>query len=326
MPGLDRNETQPLHPITDLPGPTLTFDFPGFSIGVAEYAEGPTGCTVFHFPAGAATVIDTRGGSVGKAGDYEWNHAICFAGGSLYGLAAVAGVAEELFRRNEKPLELFNLVSGAIIYDFWKRNNLIYPDAALARAALAAARPGIFLLGRRGAGRSAGVGGVFDLAKSEASGQAGAFNQVGLTKLAVFTVVNALGVIVDRQGQIVRGNRDQTTGQRTTPREELQGRIERGESTSVSDGNTTLTLVVTNQRLPRRELTQFSRQVHSSMARVIQPFHTIMDGDILYAVTTNEVENPAITPVALGMLASEMLWDAILDMTAIVAGSEGTER
>jgi hypothetical protein len=30
-------------------GPALTFDFPGLQVGVAEYEEGPTGCTVFHF-------------------------------------------------------------------------------------------------------------------------------------------------------------------------------------------------------------------------------------------------------------------------------------
>ena len=46
-----------------------------------------------------ATAIDARGGSVGKIGDYERNHAICLAGGSLYGLMAMSGVGEELFRR-----------------------------------------------------------------------------------------------------------------------------------------------------------------------------------------------------------------------------------
>ena len=42
-------------------GPTLTFDFPGMLVGVAEYPEGPTGCTVFSFPAGVplATPVKT---------------------------------------------------------------------------------------------------------------------------------------------------------------------------------------------------------------------------------------------------------------------------
>src|SRR5579859_6048133 len=128
------------HPVpqTEFAGPTLTFDLPGLQIGVAEYAEGPTGCTVFSFPGGAATAIDVRGGMVGKTGDYEWNHAICLAGGSLNGLTAAAGVAEELFVRHDHSLDRQALVSGAIIYDYGARDNVIYPDPALGRAAVRA--------------------------------------------------------------------------------------------------------------------------------------------------------------------------------------------
>ena len=42
------------------------------------------------------------------------------------------------------------------------------------------------------------------LGRRETSGQGGAFRQVGQTKIAVFTVVNAAGLVVDRSGQIVR--------------------------------------------------------------------------------------------------------------------------
>src|ERR1700704_2216847 len=93
------NDNTDLKPITTFDGPTLTFDFPGLEIGVAEYDEGPTGCTVFCFPAGALTAIDVRGGAVGSSGNFEWNHAICLAGGSLYGLEAASGAAAELFAR-----------------------------------------------------------------------------------------------------------------------------------------------------------------------------------------------------------------------------------
>jgi L-aminopeptidase/D-esterase-like protein len=69
---------------------------------------------------------------------------------------------------------------------------------------------------------------------------------------------------------------------------------------------------VTNQRLPSRELTSLGRQVHASMARAIQPFHGVRDGDVLFAVTTGAVENPRLQSTLLATAASELAWDAVL--------------
>ncbi|HMA38316.1 MAG TPA: P1 family peptidase, partial [Chloroflexia bacterium] len=186
------------------------------------------------------------------------------------------------------------------------------PDKALGRAALATARPGWFPLGAHGAGCSATVGKGLGLPGGEPGGQGAAFRQVGATRLAVFTVVNAVGAIVDRAGQVVRGNRDPATGTRRHLRPGLEARLAGGDAPPRLGGNTTLTVAVTNQRLDQRALRQWGRQVHSSMARAIQPFHTAADGDILYAVTTEEVDNPTLDALALGVLASELAWDAVL--------------
>ena len=304
------NDTLSLTPQTSFDGPALEFDFPGLQIGVAEYAEGPTGCTVFHFPKAAATASDVRGGSVGLTGDYDRNHAICFAGGSLYGLEAATGVTAELFARRGYVTDwgTLDLVSGAIIYDYGARTSKVYPDKALGRAAVRAAVPGRFPLGARGAGRLARCGWY----TKEASGQGGAFREVGGVKLAVFTVVNALGAVVNQQGKVVRGNLDEA-GKRPSVEEELERHLAEGTQTPPAHGNTTLTLVVTNQRLEPYSLQQLARQVHASMARAIQPFHTLNDGDVLFAVTTDEVDEPALRePALLGTLASELAWDAVL--------------
>jgi L-aminopeptidase/D-esterase-like protein len=71
-------------------------------------------------------------------------------------------------------------------------------------------------------------------------------------------------------------------------------------------------VVVTNQTLDRRVLQQLGRQVHASLARAIQPFHALVDGDVLYAVSTGEVENPALDSIGLGVVASELAWDSVL--------------
>jgi hypothetical protein len=46
------NDNLDLTPLTEFAGPALTFELEGLEIGVAEYAEGPTGCTVFLLPMG----------------------------------------------------------------------------------------------------------------------------------------------------------------------------------------------------------------------------------------------------------------------------------
>jgi 6-aminohexanoate-oligomer endohydrolase len=288
----------------------LRFDFPGLRVGVAEYEDGPTGCTVFHLPpGGAACSVDIRGGSPGTVGNYEWAHAVCFAGGSLYGLEAACGVSAELMAMRGYTVGWTDveLTLGAIVYDFGRRDNAIYPDAELGRAALRAAREGVFPLGRRGAGRSVTVGKTFGLEQGEFSGQGGAFRMVGPTRIAVFTVVNAFGAIVDRQGNVVRGHYDPERGTRSQLVDALEAQLPQA-----APGNTTLTLVVTNQRLSRRELRQLGVQVHASLARAIQPFHALVDGDVLYTVSTGAVENDDLPSLSLGLVASELAWDAVL--------------
>ncbi len=308
------NDNTPLTPKTAFEGPVLEFDFPSLHIGVAEYEEGPTGCTVFYFPDGAKSVVDIRGGMPGTiqgiAAADGGISAICFAGGSLYGLEAATGVSAEIFAQSGYP-GIYS-VRGAIIYDFF-RANWIYPDKTLGRAAVKAAKPGIFPLGARGAGRSATCGKwLLKPFESESAGQGGAFRQVGPTKIAVFSVVNSLGAIMDRQGTVVRGHYNPQTGRRHTLTDAVNLPPPDDNSTNPSEGNTTLTLVVTNQKLDMEALHQLAKHVHSSMTRAIYPFHTSVDGDVLYAVTTDEVENPDINHFVLNHIASELAWDAVL--------------
>ena len=291
--------TADLTPVTAFDSPHLDFDFPGLKIGCAEYEEGPTGCTVFAFADGVVTAVDIRGGMVGQVeSEYNFHHALCFAGGSLHGLEAVSGVRAALTAM-EKPQSPppIPLVAGAIIYDWFGRENMVYPDKVLGAAAMTTAAEGRFFFGQRGAGRWAGVG------------QGGAYRQLGATKIAVFTVVNALGDIVDRDGKV--RTRDQCH-----PLEKLEARLA-GQAIAPADQtgkHTTLTLVATNQQWSQRELDQIGRQVHSSMARAIQPFHTIQDGDILFAATTGAVENEALQSTTdFGLVASELAWDAVLN-------------
>jgi 6-aminohexanoate-oligomer endohydrolase len=262
-----------------------------------------------------------RGGSPGTTGDaYPYVDAICLAGGSIYGLEAVAGVNAELLARREHRtgwLEI-PLVAGSIIYDWGPRDNAVYPDKKLGRAALRSARPGIFPLGARGAGRSATAGKHFGYEGREPSGQGGAFREIGRTKVAVFTVVNAVGAVVSRDGNVVLGHYDPATGDRHALVDALEERLDEGRPVRPPPpGNTTLTVVATNLGLDPRQLRTVARQTHASMARAIQPFHALEDGDVLYAVSTGEVEkDPLLDTTSFGIVASELAWDAVLSVVS----------
>ncbi|MEV4017866.1 P1 family peptidase [Nonomuraea angiospora] len=309
--GVPRNADLPLTPQASPGRGSVAFDLPGVLVGTAEYAEGPTGCTVIHVPAGARTAVDARGGAVGMSGGYDYNHAICFAGGSVYGLAAAAGVSDELLARrdNRTRWDDLQLVSGAVIYDFSARDTAVYPDGELGRAALRNAVEGEFPVGRCGAGRTASAGKV-DFGRAEFAGQGAAFGTFGEAKVLVATVVNAVGAVVDRQGGIVRGNYHAEDGARRHPGADYAAMV--GDPAPAVMGNTTLTVMVTNVKLTDIELLQVGRQVHSSMHRGIQPFHTMNDGDVLFALTTDEVDLVSVKPTGLGTLASELAWDAVL--------------
>lgn len=315
---------------------TIKFEFPDMSIGVAENEEGPTGTTVFYFPKGVMAAGDIRGGATGTlnssvvANAYEDRkiNAVVFSGGSWFGLSAATGVANEIKNINAKEGNVDRVpgVLGGIIFDIGRRRfSRITPDDELGRAALKNAKPNWFPLGARGAGRFAMQGSYFipedkgadSYASWPHSGQGGAFATIGQTKIAVFTVVNALGAIVDRNGKVIRCHRNSADGNCPTIEELIRssriGTQLNSKDTSGPTENTTLTLVVTNQKMPFWALQRLATQVHTSMGRGIQPFATQFDGDVLYAVTTNEIDNPNLSPIDLSFAASELAWDAILN-------------
>lgn len=321
-------------------GPSLRFDFPEMRVGIAEYDDGPTGTTVFYFPDGVKGAVDVRGGSPGTLNasvlmdSYESKllQAVVFSGGSWYGLSAATGVANGIkeLKAEGGNVDFISGVVGAIIYDVGgRRYSRITPDDRLGKMALRSAAAGSFPLGAHGAGRFAMQGvyyvrgqGADKFADWPHSGQGGAFRTIGPTKIAVFTVVNALGTIVDRSGRVVRCKRNRAEPECLSITDKLRRFAPIGGSVASTSGgggggggatgNTTLTLVVTNQKMPFWALQRLARQVHGSMNRAIQPFATEDDGDVLYAVTTDQVENKSLSFMDLSVLASELAWDAIL--------------
>lgn len=324
------NDQSSLQPIVNTGGKELKFNWPMLRIGTAEYKEGPTGVTVFRFGRKVSAALDVRGepGTVNTewlrlGRDKPMIDAVVLSGGSFYGLESTTAVTTAL-KDDQIRTSIWNDVAyatGAIIYDMGDRRlNEVYPDKKLAQAAFRAAKESVFRVGSAGAGRFAKTGYFFGL--NAHSGQGGAYYEKGNLKIAAFTVVNALGVVTDREGRIKAGYRDPAWPTNLSTTADLLKAVQEnwtsGPAQTKPTQNTTISLVVVNQKLSFGDLQRLAIQVHTSMSRGLQPYATEWDGDVLFAVSTGEVDLPKdekerTTAIALiPAIASEVMWDAIL--------------
>jgi len=133
-------------------------------------------------------------------------------------------------------------------------------------------------------------------------------------------VVNASGSITDKKGNVVKCDRMSPNGSTwkiadlmtNVPLSHLAGWEESPAADVPTHRNTTVSLIVTNARLNYAGLRRLAIQVHTSMARAIQPFSTFDDGDTLFAATTDDVPLNSIGALNLDTMAGEVMWDAIL--------------
>lgn len=318
-----------LRPIVNRGGKELKFNWPMLKIGTAEYTEGPTGVTVFSFARPVLAAYDVRGEPA--TANTEWLRlgkdratvsAVVLSGGSFYGLESTTAVASAMKDDHVTTGALGDVAHtiGAIIYDLGDRRlNEVYPDKKLAQAAYRFAQEGVFRIGSAGAGRMAKTGGIFGL--DAHSGQGGAYYEKGNLKVAAFTVNNALGAVTDRQGRIAAGYFDPAWPKDMQTSAVLKSVLDKwidGPARTKPSGNTTISLVVVNQKLSFGDLQRLATQVHTSMSRGLQPYATEYDGDVLFAVSTGEVDLPTDPKerqsniTLLPIIASELMWDAIL--------------
>ncbi len=151
----------------------------------------------------------------------------------------------------------------------------------------------------------------------EQSGQGAAFGQIGRTKLGVFTVLNALGVVVNREGQPVLGNFDRRSGLRSLVVEDLRrGKKPRPTGLAAGAGvsdNTALTLLVTNRQL-RREGLQRMRGRYAHVDGTSDP--AISHGNRREYFFRSRYGRGSTGDPNLSdrcVLSAELAWDAVLN-------------
>ena len=194
-------------------------------------------------------------------------------------------------------------------------------------------------MGRVGAGANVYAGTFFGEKYGERSGQGAHFFAAGEIKVFALCVVNALGNLYDAHGEFICGARNPVTKRPIDVEDRLlsemsqttkKGAKEKGRKKPASGRNTTLSVVVTNAALDRVELRRVAVMGHAALARIISPFHTPEDGDVVYALSTQSVALGHDTTAGdVGVLAGRALrmaaWDAVGYVPVAESGADDVE-
>jgi L-aminopeptidase/D-esterase-like protein len=299
-------------------------DVPGIAVGHATDAVGVTGCTVLLADGGAVAGVDVRGSAPGTRETdllrptalVERIHALCFAGGSAFGLAAADGVMRYLAERGvgfDTGARPVPIVPAAILFDLFEGSPTVAPGPDDGYAACEAAERGEGPLeGRVGAGAGATVGKLLgpQMASPGGVGSA-AIRMPDGSIIGALAITNAVGNVIGRDGRILAGVRDAAGGFVDASALLLAGRPP--GRVPPSGTNTTLAVVATDATLDRAQCSRLAAQAHDALALAISPVHTLLDGDAVFALSTCRVPAPDGLGglLSLGAAAVEVLRTAI---------------
>jgi L-aminopeptidase/D-esterase-like protein len=305
-------------------------DIPGVSVGHWSDFDGLTGVTVVLPTAGRAVAsVDVRGyAAATQMTDFldprvpsEGVHAVVLTGGSSFGLASCAGVAACLEERGTGALYRGNIiptVTGAVVYDLSVGDPRARPGPNAGHAAcVEAMRGGPLQEGSIGAGTGATVGKLFGMERCMKGGLGGAaLRLLDGTMVGALAVVNPVGDVIDEDGSILAGARDDAGGFIDSAAEVLTGRPPQ----PFAGGNTTLAVVATDAQLTQAECQRIAAQAHDGLALAVGPVHTTYDGDVVFTLSTG---NRAGDPFLVGVAAVAAVRQAILRAVRLSRGLGG---
>jgi len=305
-------------------------DVPGLLVGHAQDDEALTGCTVILCEKGAAGGVDQRGGAPGTRETDAMHpmhlvtqvHGVVLSGGSAFGLDSASGVVRYLEEKNvgfDVRVAKVPIVPAAILFDLGLGKSNVRPDSAMGYQACLNASTDPPAEGNVGAGTGATVGKILGLGQAMKSGIGTASLEIG-SKVIVGAIaaVNAFGDVIDpNTGQIVAGARTLQKGpikigtkgyfaDTLQTMRSLVGRTILGFSTKE---NTVIGVVATNARLNKEQVNKVAQMAQDGLARCIRPAHTMLDGDTIFALATDERDADVNI---VGAFAAEVFSQAIL--------------
>jgi len=239
------------------------------------------------------------------------------SGGSAFGLDAASGVMQFLEEKGigyETRVAKVPIVPAAILFDLDLGNPGIRPDRQAGYQACRNATAGPCEEGNVGAGAGATVGKLFGFEHAMKSGIGTASIQSGEVIVAAIVAVNAVGDVINpRDGKIMAGARGPDGKTLINTMEQI--RLGTFPQTKSSRENTTIGVVATNVPLSKSQVNKMAQMAHDGLARSINPVHTPVDGDTLFAISTRRKNGHAnVTAIQLaqiGALAAETVAMAV---------------
>jgi L-aminopeptidase/D-esterase-like protein len=312
--------------------PGAITDVAGISVGHDTDLRRPTGCTVIITADGATAGVDVRGSAPGTRETdlldpmnlVDKVHAIVLSGGSAFGLESASGVVRWLEERNigfDVGVARIPIVPAAILFDLGVGDPRIRPTADSGYRACETASTSPPAEGNVGAGAGATVGKLFTLRRAMKSGIGTASLRVRGTTVGAIVAVNAVGDVVDPStGKPIAGARTED-GKRLF---DTRAAILRGElPTGLTAGTaTTIGVVATDAALTKPQAQKIAQMAHDGLARTINPVHTMLDGDTIFAVATGRSDEAA-NPDLLGILAAEAMALAVVRAVRAAKGLVG---
>jgi L-aminopeptidase/D-esterase-like protein len=314
-------------------------DVRGIEVGHAQDEEALTGCTIILCRRGAVAGVDVRGGAPGTRETdlldpvnlVQKVHAIVLAGGSAYGLDAASGVVRYLEEQKigfNTGVAKVPIVPAAILYDLNVGRADVRPDAAMGYRAAASASSAAPAEGNAGAGMGASVGKMFGLSLAMKAGIGTASMEVGGgVVVGALVAVNAWGDVVDPQtNQIIAGLRSGKVGPLRVGKKDqfadtlvmMKSPVGRGVLGLASRNNTVIGVIATNAKLTKAQATKVAQMAQDGVARTIRPAHTMLDGDVIFAVATG-AKNADVSTV--GAFAAEAMAEAITRAVRMAAST-----
>ena len=306
-------------------------DIPGIKVGHFTDARRPTGCTVVLVEAGAVAGVDVRGSAPGTRetdllnpiGSVQQVHAVVLSGGSAFGLDTACGVVRYLEEKGiGYPTKIVPvpIVPAAILFDLGLGDPSIRPDSKAGYQACLNATSGPVAEGSVGCGAGATVGKLLGPERAMKGGIGSAAIRSGDLVVAALVAVNSLGNIVEPStGMIVAGARAED-GVGLAPLQASLDVCYRPFATGPGE-NTTLAVVATNASLGKSPMTKVAQMSHDGFARAINPVHLPFDGDVVFALSTGQLEGVSLSQV--GALAAEVTAQAIVRAALAATGLPG---